>query len=125
MSEFVTAVIGASPNEARYSNMAVKKLSNHKFSVVPLGFRTGSISDLPIITTWPQNISGLRVVTIYIGPQRQPEFYDYIISLKPKTVVFNPGTENPEFYIKLEKAGIKVEEACTLVLLNLNIFKDL
>jgi len=61
-------------------------------------------------------------VTLYIGPHRQPEFYDYIIQLQPQKVIFNPGTENPEFYSKLEKAGIQYEEACTLVLLSTDSF---
>ena len=59
----------------------------------------------------------IDTVTMYIGPQRQPEYYDYIVGLKPRRVIFNPGTENSEFETLLTEKGIIAEEACTLVLL--------
>lgn len=122
---FTTAVIGASPNPARYGNIAVNRLVSHNFPVVALGFRNGEIAGIPIETNWPEEINNLKVVTLYLGPKRQPEFYDYILNLRPETVIFNPGTENAELYSLLDQAGIKYEEACTLVLLSTNEFKDL
>ena len=62
----------------------------------------------------------IHTVTLYLNPSRQEPYYDYIIKLQPKRVIFNPGTENPEFYNRLKKAGIEVEVACTLVLLSTN-----
>lgn len=117
-----TAVIGVSPNQNRYAYIATTRLRKHQYPVIPLGFRAGKVGDLAIVTDWPDQIEKLKIVTLYIGPHRQPEFYDYIIQLHPQKVIFNPGTENPEFYSKLEKAGIQYEEACTLVLLSTDSF---
>jgi len=117
-----TAVIGVTPNQNRYAYIATSRLQGHRYPVIPLGFRTGTVGNESIITDWPDHIENLRIVTLYIGPHRQPEFYDYIIQLQPQKVIFNPGTENPEFYSKLEKAGIQYEEACTLVLLSTDSF---
>lgn len=125
MSSFVTAIVGASPNEIRYSNIAVKRLNQYNFPVIALGFRKGQIGISSIITDWPIKIAELKVISLYIGPERQPEFYNYIIDLQPKTVIFNPSTENPEFYKLLEINGIRFEEACTLVLLATGVYKDL
>lgn len=113
-----TAVIGASPNDARYSFRATKMLSDYNHEVVPLGIRKGVIGEHEIIVDWPKEIDDLNTVTLYIGPQRQPEYYDYIINLKPNRVIFNPGTENPEFESKLHDAEIETENACTLVMLS-------
>lgn len=112
-----TLVIGASENPARYSNMAIHSLLNHNIEVVALAKRTGEVEGVKIITSFPKT-EKIHTVTMYIGPQRQPEYYDDIIALKPKRVIFNPGTENKEFYTLLENYNIMVEQACTLVLLS-------
>ncbi|MFT4753772.1 MAG: putative CoA-binding protein [Salibacteraceae bacterium] len=125
MIKFNTAVIGATPNTNRYSFKALTMLNQHGFNAIPLGFRKGNITGLSIITDWPKEIENLKVVTMYIGPDRQAAFYDYIIDLKPKTIIFNPGTENPEFYAKLDQSNIQYEEACTLVLLSTGAFENL
>ncbi|MGB0805367.1 MAG: CoA-binding protein [Salibacteraceae bacterium] len=125
MKSFNTAVIGASPNQDRYAFKAVKKLTDFGFKAIPLGFRSGEIDGNTILTDWPKKIDNLKVITLYLGPSRQPEFYNYIISLKPKTVIFNPGTENAEFYNKLEQANINFEEACTLVLLSTGAYENI
>jgi predicted CoA-binding protein len=117
-----TAVIGVTPNESRYSYIAVTRLHAHNYPVVALGFRPGTIADQKIVLDWPDTIEDLKMVTMYIGGHRQPEFYDYILGLKPEKIIFNPGTENPEFYNKLDQAGILYEEACTLVLLSTNAY---
>lgn len=125
MKSSITAVIGASPNESRYSNIAIHRLTQQKHKIVALGFRIGKVADNQILTNWPVTIPNLKVVTLYLGPKRQPEFYDYILNLKPETVIFNPGTENKEFYTLLDQSGIKYEEACTLVLLSTGAYKNL
>ncbi|UTW65803.1 CoA-binding protein [bacterium SCSIO 12643] len=117
-----TAVIGLTPNQNRYAYIATTRLQKHQYPVIPLGFRSGIVGDQPIVTDWPDQIENLKIVTLYIGPHRQPEFYDYIIQLQPQKVIFNPGTENPAFYSQLEKVGIQYEEACTLVLLSTDSF---
>lgn len=124
MVNWKTAVVGVTPNENRYAYKAVSKLREHNFPVTSLGFRPGNIAGVEIETIWPKSISNLKVVTMYIGVARQPEFYDYIINLSPKKVIFNPGTENIEFYKKLNAAGIQYEEACTLVLLSTGIYAE-
>jgi len=112
-----TLVIGASLKEVRYSNKAVKKLRNYKHETKAIGLREGSILDVDIDTN-KINYEGIDTVTLYLNPKRQKEYYDYIISLSPKRVIFNPGTENPEFQEKLKEANINYEESCTLVLLS-------
>ena len=114
-----TLVIGASTNDARYSNKAIKNLKAHNHTVVAHGLRSGNVAGVEIQTEQPLD-SDIHTVTMYVGPQNQKGYYDYITALKPKRVLFNPGTENPEFYDKLNKAGIPYEEACTLVLLSIN-----
>ena len=123
MSEkWITAVLGVTPNPERYAFRAVEKLTEHEFPSVALGFRKGTIAGVPILTEWPKEIDNLRVVSMYIGPARQPEFYDYIMGLHPEKVIFNPGTENEELYQLLNQEGILYEEACTLVLLSTGAF---
>ena len=85
--------------------------------VVPVGFRTGEIEDVEILTGKPE-IKDVHPISLYIGSSRQEEFYDYIFSLKPKRVIFNPGTVNPIFMGRLQKEGIEPVSACMLVMLN-------
>lgn len=112
-----TLVVGASPNPARYGYIAVSRLRQYGHPVYAFGIRKGTIVDVSITDQWPKEV--FDTVTLYLNPQVQKEYYDRILSLKPKRVIFNPGTENPEFYGKLESAGIEVEVACTLVMLSL------
>ncbi len=114
-----TVVMGASPNKKRYSNIAVNRLRENNFEVVAIGIRDGKISDVNIIKGKPQ-ISDVHTVTLYLGPDRQKEYYDYILSLKPERIIFNPGTENAEFQMLVISKGIKITENCTLVMLSLN-----
>ena len=113
-----TAVFVASPKLDRYSNLAVRRLKENKIEVIPLGFRSGEIDGIDIVTGLPL-LDNIHTVTLYINPKRQIEFYDYILSLQPKRIIFNPGTENPALQQLAENNGIKIHVACTLVLLNL------
>lgn len=112
-----TLVIGASLKEARYSNKAIKKLRNYQHPVKAIGLREGSVLDVDI-DKGKSDYQNIDTVTLYLNPKRQEDYYSYIISLKPKRVIFNPGTENPEFYKLLESEKIEFEESCTLVLLS-------
>lgn len=116
-----TMVIGASTNTSRYSNLAVHRLRLFKHEVVAIGLREGVIDEVPIVTTHDMR-DDIATVTMYVGPQNQGLYYDYILALKPKRVIFNPGTENPEFYKILDNSKIDHFEACTLVLLNTGQF---
>ncbi len=114
-----TVVIGASPNTDRYSYKATVSLQKHQHSVFPIGIRKGEINDLDIITTQPL-LENIDTVTLYVGKENQAAWMDYIFSLKPKRIIFNPGTENKEFVELAESKGIEAIEACTLVLLSIN-----
>ncbi|HRG01101.1 MAG TPA: CoA-binding protein [Bacteroidia bacterium] len=114
-----TVVIGASPNSDRYSYKATVSLQQHQQTVYPIGIRNGKINDLEIITNKPK-LENIDTVTLYVGPDNQAAWMDYIFSLNPKRIIFNPGTENPEFEALAESKGIETLEACTLVLLSIN-----
>lgn len=114
-----TLVLGASLNPSRYSNMAINRLVNHGHTVEAVGLKKGMVAGVDIATE-KEDFENIDTVTLYLNPTRQEEYYDYIISLKPKRVIFNPGTENPEFYEILRKNHIETEVACTLVLLGTN-----
>lgn len=113
-----TLVLGASPNEARYSNMAIHRLRQQNIEVEAFGLRAGTVVDVPIDIE-KKKYANLDTITLYVNPKNQKEYYDYILSLDPKRVIFNPGTENQELISLLEENGIEAEIACTLVLLSM------
>lgn len=112
-----TLVVGASPKPNRYSYEAVVRLTKHGHPVYPFGLREAEIMGTPIQTEWPTE-ELFDTVTLYLNANRQQEYYQRIIDLKPNRVIFNPGTENPHFKEQLEKNGIQTEVACTLVMLS-------
>ncbi len=115
----VTLVFGASLKADRYSNVAVKRLRNKGLDVVAYGLKEGIIADVKIDTNL-LNYKTIDTVTLYLNPKRQKEYYDYILSLHPRRVIFNPGTENEEFQELLIENDIIAEVACTLVLLSID-----
>ncbi|HXS35486.1 MAG TPA: CoA-binding protein [Flavipsychrobacter sp.] len=117
MEKDKTLVIGASENPQRYSNMAVLRLQAKGYKVVAIGNRKGKVENVEIITEHPQR-EDIGTVTLYLNPTNQKAYYDYIISLKPNRIIFNPGTENEELERLALKEGINVLEACTLVMLS-------
>ncbi len=113
-----TLVLGASSKAGRYSNMAVRKLKAYGHEVIAVGRRTGKIDDTEIVYEKPE-IKDLDTVTLYLNPNNQKPYYDYILQLKPKRIIFNPGTENPELEQLAHQNNIEPIEACTLVLLSI------
>lgn len=113
-----TAVIGASPKPERYAFTATQRLKQHGHTVYPIGIHGGKIGEELILTDKPQ-LTDVDTVTLYVGPKNQTTWIDYIFSLKPKRIIFNPGTENPEFESEATKRGIECMDACTLVLLSI------
>ena len=112
-----TLVLGASPNPARYAYLATQRLLSHGHEVVLLGARKGEIGGVAIETT-PYEGGDVDTVTLYLGPARQVPYYDYLIEdLRPRRIIFNPGTENPALMSRAQAAGIETEVACTLVML--------
>lgn len=83
------------------------------------GFKEGKVAGISIDTELKQ-YKNVNTITLYLSSKRQKEYYNYIISLNPRRVIFNPGTENPEFYKILKENNIYFEIACTLVLLSTN-----
>lgn len=116
-----TVVIGASTNPERYSYKAVERLLKHGHDVVPVGIKKGNVFGLEIQNNNPF-IEDVDTVTMYLGAKNQDSVKDYILSLKPARVIFNPGTENPDFEEKLVSNDIEVERSCTLVLLATNAY---
>jgi predicted CoA-binding protein len=112
-----TLVIGASTNPERYSYRAITQLRSHGHPVIAFGLRTGQVKDVEIETEWNEKWS-VDTVTLYINPGLQVPFYEKIMALKPKRVIFNPGTENSEFASMLREIGVETEYACTLVMLS-------
>jgi uncharacterized protein len=119
MAEKKTLVLGASDNPARYSYLAIQRLRNHHHPVVAIGRRNTSVGDVSI-TKEKKPFDNVDTVTLYLNPAHQREYYDYILSLKPKRIIFNPGTENDELAELASQQGIESNEACTLVMLSTN-----
>ncbi len=113
-----TVVIGASENPERYSNRVTRMLKHKGMPVIAVGLKSGEIEGVKIQTGFPK-VENVNTVTLYIGAKNQPSYYDYIISLKPVRVIFNPGAENPEFEKILEEKGIEAMKACTLIMLTI------
>jgi uncharacterized protein len=111
-----TLVIGASEKTDRYSYKALKLLQRHGILVEALSLHPGKIDQLHFHTGYPV-LRDIDTVTLYINAQRQQDYEAYILSLQPRRVIFNPGTENGALLKKFEAAGILCEVACTLVLL--------
>ncbi|MCK0178023.1 CoA-binding protein [Flavobacteriaceae bacterium S0862] len=114
-----TLVFGASLNPNRYSHYAIQRLVANKHEVVAFGLREGEVEGV-MIDTELNPYEDIDTVTLYMNAKRQKEYYNYIMSLKPERIIFNPGTENPEFFKLLEENNINFEMSCTLVLLSTN-----
>jgi len=108
--------LGASLNPGRYSNLAIRRLVDQNIETTAFGIRGGTVSGIQIKDNFV-DFQNIDTITLYLNPSHQKEYYKKILDLKPRRVIFNPGTENPEFYEILRNAGVEVEVACTLVLL--------
>jgi len=117
MSKKKTVVLGASANPARYSNMAVRRLAAHTHPTIAIGRKQGKVGEVDIITE-QATAQDVDTVTLYLNPDNQKPYYDYILSLQPKRIIFNPGTENEELEEMARQNGIETMEACTLVMLS-------
>ena len=112
-----TLVLGASDNPARYSFLAINRLRAHHHPVVAIGRKKTKVADVAVETE-QQVTEAVDTVTLYLNPTHQKEYYDYILSLHPKRIIFNPGAENEELATLAKEQGIQPMEACTLVLLS-------
>jgi predicted CoA-binding protein len=117
MANKKTLVLGATPNEGRYANLASNRLVKHGHDIINVGLKAGEVAGVAIEK--PEAIHhDVDTLTLYIGPQNQPPLYNYILQTHPKRIIFNPGTENTELENMAKEQGIETLEACTLVLLS-------
>ncbi len=113
-----TLILGATPNEGRYANLAANRLVRAGHPIVNVGLREGEAAGVPIEK--PEAIhDDIDTITLYIGPSHQTGLYDYILATNPKRIIFNPGTENSELRRMANQRGIKTAYACTLVMLSI------
>src|ERR1041384_2238688 len=113
-----TVIIGATPNPSRFAYLAADRLQEHGIEFIPVGIKKGNVFGKEILDLRLQpEISDVDTITLYINPDHQREWYSYFIKLKPKSVIFNPGTENQKLEQLLEQENIEALEACTLVML--------
>lgn len=117
MEEKKTLVLGASENPSRYANIAIHRLRSHNHPVVAVGYKEGKVEDVKIQTSFPTD-EDIDTVTLYLSKKNQIQYYDDIVKLQPKRVIFNPGTDNDELVEKLKANDIQVIPACTLVMLS-------
>ena len=113
-----TVIVGATPNSSRYAFMAAERLTDHEHEIVPIGIKKGVVFGKEILPI-RQNpiIKDVHTITLYLGAKHQPEYYDYLLGLKPQRIIFNPGTENEEFMQLAQDMGIEIVAGCTLVML--------
>ena len=117
MDKKTTLVIGASENPDRYSNRAIKSLVRHNQQVKAIGLKSGNVEGVEIIKE-KEEFNDIDTVTLYLNNNNQKQYEEYILSLNPNRIIFNPGAENEEFAIRANEKGIKTMEACTLVMLS-------
>ncbi len=114
-----TVIIGATPNPSRYAYFAAQKLTQYNHPILPVGIKKGQVEGIDIIDLRAQPaLDNVDTVTLYINPTHQAEWENYILSLKPRRIIFNPGTENPKLASRANEQGIETLNACTLVMLS-------
>ncbi|HAM09099.1 MAG: CoA-binding protein [Bacteroidetes bacterium GWE2_41_25] len=120
--EKITLVLGASTKPERFSNKAIKRLQKLNYPVIALGLREDYIGELRILKGMPQDLGPVHTIALYLGAGNQKQYYDYIISLKPRRIIFNPGTINFELTALAQKNGIETINDCLLDMLNLGSY---
>ncbi len=111
-----TLILGATPNPTRYAYLAAERLTARGHPIVPVGIKDGRVQGQEILHGKP-DVPAIDTITLYVGPQHQPEYYDWILRVAPKRIIFNPGTENPELSRLAREQGIETVTGCTLVML--------
>ncbi|REG94685.1 CoA-binding protein [Algoriphagus antarcticus] len=119
MSDKLTLIVGATTNPSRFAYFAASRLAGAGIPFIPIGIKSGEIFGEKIIDLRSKpELKNIHTITLYIGPANQEEWIDYLVSLNPSRIIFNPGTENSIFFQKAKAKGIEVLEACTLVMLS-------
>lgn len=123
METKTTLIVGATTNPSRYAYLAAQKLSEKGIDFIPIGIKKGELFGKQILDLRTKlALDQIHTITLYIGPDHQGEWVDYLLSLKPKRIIFNPGTENEEFFKSAESQGVEVVIGCNLVMLSTNQF---
>ena len=118
-----TLIVGASPNPSRYAYLAAHRLAGHGHEIVPIGIKKGEVAGKEILDLRKRpELKDIDTITLYINPRHQVEWEDYLLSLKPRRIIFNPGTENPRFSAIAKEQGVATEEGCTLVMLSADTY---
>ncbi|SMG33545.1 hypothetical protein SAMN05661096_02125 [Marivirga sericea] len=118
-----TVIIGATTNPSRYAYFAADRLTNAGHEIVPVGIKKGEVFGEEILDIRESpKVKDVDTITLYLGARHQPEYYDYLLTLNPKRIIFNPGTENPELVNLANERGIETEYACTLVMLGSGVY---
>lgn len=113
-----TLVLGASPNPNRFAYKAIRSLQRRDYPIIAIGKKDADLDGIIIRSGKPTDIGEIHTVALYLNAQHQKEFYEYLLKLKPRRIIFNPGTHNPEFAEMAKEKGIEVVEDCLLVMLN-------
>ncbi|WP_341227142.1 CoA-binding protein [uncultured Arcticibacterium sp.] len=121
MTKKKTLILGASTNPTRYSYLAANRLAKHKHPITLLGIKKGEVAGATIQNS-TNGIEHIHTVTMYLGERNQLQYEDFLLNLKPKRVIFNPGAENPSLMKRLQEQGVETLEACTLVMLGTGQF---
>lgn len=114
-----TLILGATTNPTRYAYLAAERLTAHGHEIIPVGIKSGTVQGQEILNGKP-DVPEVDTVTLYVGPQHQPEYYDWLLRVAPGRIIFNPGTENAELMQLARENGIGVVRGCTLVMLASN-----
>lgn len=117
-----TLVLGASSNPDRFSYKAIEKLQSMNNEVIAIGRKDVKLENIKIRAGMPKDLGLIHTVTMYLNAQNQKEYYNYILSLHPERIIFNPGTKNQELAHLAKEKGIEVIEDCMLSMLNSGIF---
>lgn len=124
MAKQIVAILGASANTNRYSYLAFKKLREHGHKTIPVSPKLKQLEEVPAVASLRDIHESVDTLTIYVSPAISDQMKEEIVALKPRRVIFNPGSENPALAKALRQAGVAVEEACTLVLLSTGQFES-
>ena len=118
-----TVILGATPNESRYAYLAAERLNTYGHEIVPVGIKKGIVFGKEILDLRKKpNLNQVDTITLYINPVHMMEWENYILSIRPKRIIFNPGTENHSFMERAREEGIEVLEACTLTMLSVGLY---
>jgi len=123
MDKDITLVLGASLKEHRVSNSLIRELRAKDYKVKAIGLREGMIGDVMIEKGQPA-LSNIHTISLYLKAANQEALEDYMLSLKPKRIIFNPGAENPRLMQRAREANIEAFNACSLVMIRINQFFD-